>query len=107
MKRLTTEQLLRIVSENKEVKPDRYAHTNDVHRFIAALNIKPGKHEITQKLLYKSYRLWSDKPKTQKAFTMRFSTYFLFHIEGRHRFYKLNYRPIELMNKVDNGKVRF
>ncbi len=107
--KLSTEQLLKIVAENKVVEKPRPArNANDVHRFIKDLVIKDGAHMVRAKIIYKTYKLWaSSKPYSIKSFFKRFSQYFHPHNNGPGRYYLLNYRAVEMVNKVDNGRIKF
>jgi hypothetical protein len=105
--KVSVEDLLRIVAENKHVKPTPTPNYNDVHRFVKALNIKEGRHRVTNAVIYKAYKLWSTKPFTRQGFFSRFARYFKPQIDYKWRHYMLNYRAVELLNKVDNGKVKF
>lgn len=46
-----------------------YSWPNDVMEFISIYNLKTGEHHVTNKLLYRLYRLWSNIPVTQRVFT--------------------------------------
>jgi Uma2 family endonuclease len=106
MKKPTTEDLLRIIEANKERLPEPRQHVNDVHKFIEAMDLKQGKHETINTMVYKAYRHWGGK-RTKAGFMRLFSMYFLLHRSGSgRRFYNLNVRAVELLNKVDNGLIK-
>lgn len=104
--KLTTEQLLKIaqtrLEEIKKVKPSQ---KNDVLQFINEWNIKEGKHKVTSSLIYQSYKSWTRRPKSKQSFLIFFSKAFESKMIGSKRCYLLNYRPVELLNKIDNAKV--
>jgi len=106
MSKLTTEQLLKIAKEENLVK-NNIKHKkpiNDVHRFILSLNIKAGKCDVSYTIAYEAYKMWSYKPLSRRQFLWAFSAFF--KTKYRCYFYKLNYSPIELLNKVDNLKIK-
>ncbi len=109
MKHLTTEQLLKIVADNPVVKPRPTRNSNDVHRFIKDLDIRTGKHLVRNLMIYKTYALWSSAHSRigRRGFFKRFSYYFSPVNTKSYRHYRINYRAVELLNKVDNGRIKF
>lgn len=105
-KPLTTKQLMDLVEDNKDIVHSPTRNANDVHRFITALGIKEGKHCVKNGMLYQVYCLWSSRPYSRKSFFIRFAKYYPPQSE-KWKHYKLNYRAVELMNMVDDGKVKF
>jgi hypothetical protein len=103
----TIEELLKIAQEGKPGPsgiPTKLE--NDVQRFILALKIKDGKHKVKNQLLYKAYAEWSAKPFTSHQFHLYFSQFFTSLRSDTYRYHLLNYRAIELLNKIDNMKVK-
>ncbi len=110
MRRYTTEQLIKVVEANKNA-PVRQRNSNEVHRFINDLDIKAGKNLVIPRMIFKAYLIWTSesRPFTSQKFFPRFSGYFTPHnsrVKGG-RYYLLNYTAVQLLNKVDNGRVRF
>jgi len=99
-------ELLRIAEDNKQVlsKKSRKG-INDVHTFVLTLNIKKGKNRIRPRIIFQAYKQWSGKPVKQRMFFYDFALLFT-EFKSSIKYYKLNYDPIELLNKVDNLKIK-
>lgn len=103
---LDLKELLKIAEDNKEVlKKKSKKGINDVHSFILTLNIKQGKYKVRPRMVYEAYKHWSGNPLTQRKFFYSFALLFTEFL-GSRRYYKLNYSPIELLNKIDNLKIK-
>ncbi len=107
MKPPTTQQLLKILAENKDAPASKPKNANDVHRFIEELDLKEGTRIVKNLLIYKAYKLWATKPLTTRAFFSRFSQYFKPGIHTNWRYYRLNKSGVQILNKVDDGKTKF
>jgi hypothetical protein len=89
-------------TDEKIISTDR----SDVERFVLSLNIKEGKHVVKNATVYKAYKEWSAKPMQARSFHVFFAQLFKPYRDGTYRYHMLNYRPIELLNKVDNKKIK-
>lgn len=104
--KISIEDLLKIAESNEEtLKEAPQKAINDVHRFILALKIKEGKNSVTGQILYKAYKSWSANPVHIKTFYHLFSEFFPSH-PGSKIYYLLNLTPVELLNKIDNLKLK-
>lgn len=80
---------------------------DEIQRFIMSNDIKEGKFKVKNSLVYKAYKKWSMKPKTNYEFMHAFNEYFTPYVETVHyRYYMLNVRAVELMNRIDNQKIK-
>lgn len=102
-KEFTLEELLKVAKEHSTTKIQA---VDDIHRFILTFKLKDGQHRVKTKFLYKAYKLWSVAPKSYKEFCLTFTGYFETHTYKGESTYLLNVRPVELMNKADNTKIR-
>ena len=99
------EELNRIADENADQLkslPKDNKHYNDVIKFAMNLNLKAGKHKVKSGIVYKAYGVWSDKPLKKLAFLDCFNEIFEFEAP----FYNLNLRPLELLNKAEQHRVK-
>lgn len=105
-KPINTEDLLRLLEDHKlKLKAPRQ-NVNDVHKFIEDLDIKDGSCKVRPSMVYKAYVLWGGK-KTKTSFSKVFSQYFIPNRSSLDfRYYNLNLRAIQLMNKVDKGLIK-
>lgn len=102
---LSTKELLKILEENKDDSlPRSKPVINEVHRFINCFKIKDGVHPVRKVLAYNAFKLWTDKRISPKTFHSQFSQFFMQQKCGHYVVYMLNYRGVELINKVDNFK---
>lgn len=106
--KITVEDLIKLASQAQSTLTNvENTHLTDVERFILDMNIKTGLFRIRTKALYNAYTLWSRKPLTRKGFSHKFNYYFDVKGHGSHHWYHLlNYKPIQLLNAVDNKKLR-
>lgn len=65
---LTEAELLELIKDEPNTITV-YDWANDVMEFISVYNLKSGEEQITTKLLYKLYRLWSKNPVTNAILT--------------------------------------
>lgn len=86
--------------------PTKIDSSYDVQKFINTLDIKAGKHRVKNAAIYDAYKNWSGRPLSRHAFFKIFSRFFDAAITNGFRYYNLNYRPIELVNEVDNLKIK-
>jgi hypothetical protein len=98
--------LIKIASSAVSQPTPNVDSDTDVERFILALKIKSGQHIVKNNALYKAYKSWSVKPLDKHSFLIYFAQYFPQQRTTTYRYHLLNYRAIELLNKVDNMKVK-
>lgn len=80
---------------------------DEVQRFVLAVGLKEGKHVIDCTMIYKAFSMWRSRPtKTSISFFTSFGRFFKGKRTGTHRYYLLNLRPLELLNRVDNMKIK-
>lgn len=96
------EELLKAALSNKPSTLE-VADIDDAEKFFRAMRIKPGKHKVSSKALHKAYSAWSVKPQGYQEFAKTAQAFFPRAADSTHR---LNYHPIQLLNKVDNLKVK-
>lgn len=94
------------IAEGKSTGTIKTTLENEVHRFILSLNIKEGKHRVKNAIIFKAYNEWAVRKVTTHKFFAEFSKFFMQDRTRTCRHYNLNYRPIELLNKIDNMKVK-
>lgn len=79
---------------------------NDVERFILSLKIKAGSHAVKNSVIYKAYCAWSSRPLKHRSFHSYFAQFFEQQRAKTYRYHLLNYRATELLNKIDNMKIK-
>lgn len=104
--KLTIEELLKLAENSNKLKKNKINAVSDVHRFILAVNIKEGKKRIRKEIVYQAYKMWSAKPLLQKEFIRQFNWFFQLKNVTNYRAYALNYSAIQLLNKLDNAKIK-
>lgn len=96
------EDLLRIAKSDKPSTLE-VSNIDDVEKFVRELKIRPGKNRIKTSMLFKAYVSWSAKPYEYMDFLHKFCIFFPKSKDNSHR---LNFHPVQLLNKVDNLKVK-
>ncbi len=100
---VSVEELVKLAAQDKNELPKTYL--NDVHRFITSLKIKEGERVVKSLILYKAYTLWASKPMPSNSFHKLFGQFFDSKRSRTFSYYSLNYRTIELLNRIDNSKL--
>jgi len=106
--KISISDLIKIANEDKdELSYNRITTSNDVFRFVLAMDIREGKHKVRTTFIYKAYKSWSLKPYPKISFFTYFSSIFRNNrISDDKRYYELNYTAVRLLNKIDNLKIR-
>lgn len=103
---VTINKLLELAKVASDEKPKETL--DEVHRFVLALGIKDGKHVVSCKIIYQAFSMWK-LARSQKcgslSFFRRFAKFFPTQ-RSVDRYYLLNLRPLELLNRVDNMTIK-
>src|ERR1051325_4496965 len=77
---------------------------NDVHRFLRLFKVKDGAHKIRREVLWQAFNMWQPNMLTDKEFFKQASKLLqvLVDGQGKAKHYLINYKPLELLNRVDN-----
>lgn len=99
---MSTEELLKFLEDNKDESTVNYQDPTDVSQFISVYNITSGPEKVTQHLLYKAYKQWSQNPIGPTKFHDNIKDFFAL-IDG---YYSLNKQPLVLKKKINEFKEK-
>lgn len=75
---------------------------NDVHRFLRVFKVKDGSHRVRRYVVWQAFNMWIPGLLKEKEFYTQASKFLETHCFGPGKYYLINYKPLELLNKVDN-----
>lgn len=83
--------------DKKQTKSNRSTFSE----FVQENKIRLGKNEITKEQLLEAYLLWAKRPMQAKYFDQKLQEFFKQEREG---VYKINYKPITLLENIREKK---
>lgn len=70
-----------------------------VQKFVLIFKIKEGNNQVLSRAIYDVYKTWAKDPISKKSFATEFSKLFNSLNIGGTKYYKINYKPLQLVNK--------
>ena len=100
--KIDLEKLIDLAKQETKQDNSIFDKMSDVMKFVHHFKIKDGEHVVSSRMMFKAYKEWSKVATSVQKFVKELQPIFQEEKKKGVVCFRINYRPIELLNAVDN-----